>query len=100
MDIANNFDLQMFAEGVSGTAAAGTGDGGASEASANSDTAVTKSKRKAKTEPFANTVFGKRTGVPEAAETEEADAKGKAEGNKVQREGDIPPPSSTVPLPH
>ena len=101
MDIVNNFDLQMFAEGgaTSSGVSAGTGDGGASDASATGDTAVTKSKRKAKADPFANVVFGRQTGSPEAAGNEEANAEGKAEGNKVQREGDIPPPSSTVPLP-
>lgn len=84
MDIVNNFDLQLFAEGAAapGAAAAGTGEGGASEASAASDTAVTKTKRKAKTDPFANVVFGKQSVDPEADTADNANVEGKAEGDK------------------
>ena len=86
MDIVNFFDLQLFAEGAAtaatGTAAGSTGDGTTGNVSAESDTAVTtKSKRKAKTDPFANVKFGKQASNPEAvADAGDTNAEGNAEG--------------------
>lgn len=105
MDIVNNFDLQLFAEGAAapGSAAAGTGEGGASEASAASDTAVTKTKRKAKTDPFANVVFGKQAVDPETDTADNTNAEGEAEGNTGDKssstEGNTEPDGQDVTKP-
>lgn len=85
MDIVNNFDLQMFAEGgaTSSGVSAGTGDGSTGNVGATGDSAVTTSRRKAKTDPFANVKFGIQEDAsdPEAgsADDESTAAEGNAE---------------------
>lgn len=97
MNIFKIFDLQLFAEGgataAAGVAAGSTGESAEGDVSAESDTAVTKSRRKAKTDPFANYKFGKQVDDPETTATEETKAEGEAGGKKADGTSEAPSPT-------